>query len=185
MILFKATALLVLLLPSIQAIEVVANFLSPEECKEYLDRPVNILEEVVVDKFRYKTSLDKGIAKRLAEKISFFSNTPLNKECVEQDQEIYLSSIIRTTHLHQDHFVDTGKPLSMHNTKVGFVFLEDNKDAFFIHGDERISVETGKFVAFDGGVPHQTVLASKTPVRLMGPFSINDKGFALVGLAGG
>ena len=113
--------------------------------------------------------------------MAFFSNTPLNKECVEQDQEIYLSSIVRTTPLHQDRFVESGKPLSTHNTKVAFVFLEDNEDAFFIHGDERVSVETGKFVAFDGGVPHQTVLASRTPVRLMGPVSINDKGFALVG----
>ena len=43
---FKATALL-FLLPSIQAVDVVANFLSPEECKEYLERPVeNLLEDL-------------------------------------------------------------------------------------------------------------------------------------------
>ena len=60
------------------------------------------------------------------------------------------SSIIRTTHLHQDHFLDTGKPLRIQDVKVGFVFLEDNEDALFIHGNERFSVEMGKFVAFDG-----------------------------------
>jgi hypothetical protein len=189
MILFNPTTFLLvarlflLLLPSIQAVDVVMNLLSAEECEEYLNRPVtNLLPETIVDKFRYKTILDKEIATRLAETISFFSKTtPLSKECVNQAQEIYLSSIVRTTQLHQDRFVDSGKPLSDHDTKVGFVFLEDNQNAYFIHGDQRISVEKGKFVAFDGGVPHQTVLGSKTPVRLMGPFSINDKGFALVG----
>lgn len=169
-------------LPSIQAVDLIHNFLSPEEYKDYLNRTMtNLIEEMIVDKCRHKTPLDKVIAKRLAETLSFFSKTPLEKECIDQDQEIYLSLIIRTTQLHQDNFVDSGKPLREHDLKVGFVFLEDNEEAYFLHGDQRISVEKGKFVAFDGGVPHQTVLTSKTPVHLLGPFSINDKGFALVG----
>jgi hypothetical protein len=56
--------------------------------------------------------------------------------------------------------------------RVGFVALETNLDAYFLHGDVSILIEKGSFIHFDGGVPHNTVVNSGS-VKLLGPFHMS------------
>jgi hypothetical protein len=54
--------------------------------------------------------------------------------------------------------------------EVSFVFLNDNPNAFFVHGDDRIPVVAGNMVIFRGGqVKHYTEVESGE-VHLLGPF---------------
>jgi hypothetical protein len=52
---------------------------------------------------------------------------------------------------------------------VRFVFLNDNDDAFFKHGEEQVPVVAGNLVTFPGDVPHSTIVNSDE-VYLLGPF---------------
>jgi hypothetical protein len=49
------------------------------------------------------------------------------------------------------------------------VFLNDNEDAFFKHGEEQVPVVAGNLVSFPGDVPHSTTVNSGE-VYLLGPF---------------
>jgi hypothetical protein len=52
---------------------------------------------------------------------------------------------------------------------VRFVFLNDNEDAFFKHGEEQVPVVAGNLVTFPGDVPHSTIVNSGE-VYLLDPF---------------
>mmetsp|Transcript_148995 Transcript_148995/g.211664 ORF Transcript_148995/g.211664 Transcript_148995/m.211664 type:complete len:179 (+) Transcript_148995:30-566(+) len=72
-----------------------------------------------------------------------------------------------TTPLHTDSYVATKLPVV--DETVSFVFLNDNPDAMFVHGEQEIAVEAGKLVTFNGNVPHNTVVL-KGFVQMAGPF---------------
>jgi hypothetical protein len=83
---------------------------------------------------------------------------------------------IKTTHLtqssvpHIDHFTRGG----VVEGDVAFVFLNDNPNAFFVHGDDRIPVVAGNMVIFRGGqVKHHTEVESGE-VHLLGPFGASS-----------
>jgi hypothetical protein len=64
---------------------------------------------------------------------------------------------------------------------VGFIALEDNEQATFIHGDEQVAIEKGSMIAFDGRVAHNTETEGGN-VRMLGPFSWSQRnGFVFVG----
>eukprot|EP00591_Stephanopyxis_turris_P008380 CAMPEP_0195510812 /NCGR_PEP_ID=MMETSP0794_2-20130614/3348_1 /TAXON_ID=515487 /ORGANISM="Stephanopyxis turris, Strain CCMP 815" /LENGTH=317 /DNA_ID=CAMNT_0040638303 /DNA_START=39 /DNA_END=989 /DNA_ORIENTATION=+ len=62
-------------------------------------------------------------------------------------------------------------------TRTAFVFLEDNPNAFFNHGEKSVPVTKGNMVIFDGRIPHHTVV-NKGKVKLLGPF--DPKTFRLI-----
>jgi hypothetical protein len=67
--------------------------------------------------------------------------------------------------------------------KVGFIFLHDNDDAFFVHGDSEVKVKSNTLVVFDGWVHHHTVLYSDE-VKILGPFTSVGDSLSLVGNGG-
>jgi hypothetical protein len=71
------------------------------------------------------------------------------------------------TPLHQDRLCETFAPVG--DTDVGFVYLNDNEDAFFLHGHARVTPLKGRLVVFDGNFDHQTIVRSGR-VSLVGPF---------------
>eukprot|EP00578_Thalassiosira_sp_NH16_P026890 CAMPEP_0181099146 /NCGR_PEP_ID=MMETSP1071-20121207/12504_1 /TAXON_ID=35127 /ORGANISM="Thalassiosira sp., Strain NH16" /LENGTH=549 /DNA_ID=CAMNT_0023181789 /DNA_START=133 /DNA_END=1779 /DNA_ORIENTATION=+ len=81
--------------------------------------------------------------------------------------------ITGNTDYHTDFKVGDGK--FEEDEKVVFVFLEDNEEAYFEIGEDRIPVTKGTMVAFEGqSVSHKTVVPSGTEVRLLGPFATRD-----------
>jgi hypothetical protein len=84
---------------------------------------------------------------------------------------------IKTTHLtqssapHIDHVEDQEDfSWDVVEEEVSFVFLNDNPNAFFVHGEDRIPVVAGNMVIFRGGqVKHYTEVESGE-VHLLGPF---------------
>jgi hypothetical protein len=61
--------------------------------------------------------------------------------------------------------------------EVSFVFLNDNPNAYFVHGEDRIPVVAGNMVIFRGGqVKHYTEVESGE-VHLLGPFGARSLEF--------
>jgi hypothetical protein len=97
---------------------------------------------------------------------------------------------IKTTHLtqssapHIDHVEDQEDfSWDVVEEEVSFVFLNDNPNAFFVHGEDRIPVVAGNMVIFRGGqVKHYTEVESGE-VHLLGPFGARS--LESVGSGGG
>jgi hypothetical protein len=96
---------------------------------------------------------------------------------VEKVHEKVHNAEIKTTHLtqssvpHVDRFSRGGV---VEGEEVSFVFLNDNPNAFFVHGDDRIPVVAGNMVIFRGGqVKHYTEVESGE-VHLLGPFGASS-----------
>jgi hypothetical protein len=98
---------------------------------------------------------------------------------VPQDDTSVLMRTINTgsTPVHIDRYWDTDRTPVL--DEVGFVFLNDNPDATFVYGSERIPAKKGSLVVFNGGVPHNTIVKSGK-VNIVGPFKM-DASLALVG----
>lgn len=58
--------------------------------------------------------------------------------------------------------------------KTGFVFLSDEKDAYFVHGDVHVPVKQGALVTFQGSEEHYTVIPPGKTVQILGPFAMRD-----------
>lgn len=79
---------------------------------------------------------------------------------------------------HIDNKADDGVPA---NEDVTFVFLNDNSDAYFQIGEERVFAQKGTMLTFKGTKHHNTVV-KKGEVRLLGPFTHRDlQGVTFVG----
>jgi hypothetical protein len=82
--------------------------------------------------------------------------------------------INKTTPEHVDSYLeDDERCLADHDSRVNFVFLNTNPDAFFVHGDVSIPVIEGHLIHFDGAQMHNTVINSGS-VMLLGPFLARD-----------
>jgi hypothetical protein len=55
--------------------------------------------------------------------------------------------------------------------RVGYVFMNDNPDAYFQHGDVSLPVKEGTFISFRGDIPHNTIV-NKGTVTLLGPMEM-------------
>jgi len=91
------------------------------------------------------------------------------KESCLADPIVRIKTMSESTDKHQDHRItQEGAPIV--DGDVGFVFLNSNPDAAFVHGDEEVLPEAGKLVVFNGRIPHNTVVPSGSVVRIAGPF---------------
>jgi hypothetical protein len=73
------------------------------------------------------------------------------------------------TPVHKDRF---WKDQSVVQDKVGFIFLNENKDAAFVHGGVHVQPKKGSLVVFEGHIPHQTFVRLGE-VNLAGPFHLS------------
>ena len=99
-----------------------------------------------------------------------------NVDRIDFDLKVRTSLLDGSTPDLVDHFPDGDQ---VHGD-VGFVFLNDNPDAYFQHGRNRVSVKAGKLVTFNGNVTHNTVIR-RGQVQLLGPFDMVT--FKAVGIA--
>ena len=163
------------------------NFLSPTECDNLLGTHQDV--PVKGAKGRVAVEVDSKIYHRIVEELdpSGSDETTCPTNTSDQDGEfntVFLSKIVSTTAQHQDHHVEYEEKQGqvLQDEKVAFVFLEDNQDAYFSHGKDKIPATKGKLVVFDGGEAHQTVLKSaSSAVHLLGPFSPVNRRLSLVG----
>jgi hypothetical protein len=96
---------------------------------------------------------------------------------LEEGTVIQTRSILEgSTPVHQDRF---WKDHSVVQDKVGFIFLNENKDAMFVHGDVHVQPKKGSLVVFDGHIPHHTIVG-RGEVNLAGPFHVSPS-MAFVG----
>jgi hypothetical protein len=187
------------------AVQIFDDFLSSEECDGFLRQANDRLSVspnagVENPRFRFKIPIDRGINERLVvalnnhiSVVSCENDNHDDQTCKApgdtpqvQEPEVYISSILRSTNVHKDSIVDKNdKPLDPDGFKVGFVFLDNNDEGYFLHGRDKIEAKKGSFVTFEGRVEHRTVVPSgaKTPIHLLGPFTMTtDKTLSLVGV---
>ena len=93
----------------------------------------------------------------------------LQNDDVLSDTTIQVTKILPgNTLLHEDRHLEE---ISIVSEKVGFIVLNDNPSAVFVHGDTEIPLKRGTLVAFDGNTLHQTKVKSGV-VDLAGPFAL-------------
>jgi hypothetical protein len=150
-------------------LQVVENFLTACETDQLL--------QVEIDTFYSETkSFGAGcISGSVVERLQLATG----KECKSDDEDweaganIATTFITGTTNRHQDYYdpeIIGGEPVS---DEVAFIFLNDNPDAEFVHGEIKVPVVAGSLVTFMGNVKHNTVVRSGN-VRLAGPFQHCD-----------
>lgn len=83
---------------------------------------------------------------------------------------VHLTTLTESSVPHVDayHHGRQGSP-----DRVGFVFLNTNPDAHFVHGESTVPIVEGRMVLFDGSIPHNTIVNSGS-VKLLGPFDAKD-----------
>ena len=96
------------------------------------------------------------------------------------DTPIQITTVLPgQTPLHQDGVVDGS---NITPAKVGFIVLNDNPSAVFVHDGIESSLERGTLVIFDGQTPHQTKVDSGV-VNLAGPFEVRRGLSAVTGFS--
>ena len=121
-------------------------------------------------KFRGKARLSLLFLNTLQEKVGISSvvgDTP---------PIINLTTMTESSTRHVDCYLSGRQERPEH---VGFVFLNTNPDAHFVHGESTVPIVEGRMVLFDGGIPHNTIVNSGS-VKLLGPFDAKD--FTAVGI---
>jgi hypothetical protein len=144
----------------------VPAFLNSEDCRILREQPI----------VKGKTRILKRYLKRLLYVIDQVEGRQDGGRKL-QDLDIYRDIIVQvprkdisvSTALHRDGYREGD-----HNGKsavgnTAFVFLNTNKDAWFVHGDARVPVEEGKLVIFPSNEPHHTVIQGNQGVQLLGP----------------
>jgi hypothetical protein len=92
---------------------------------------------------------------------------------------------IKTTHLtqssapHVDHEDKEDFSWDVVEEEVSFFFLNDNPNAFFVHGEDRIPVVAGNMVFFHGGQVMHCTEVDSGEVHLLGPFKTHSLEFVV------
>jgi hypothetical protein len=158
------------------AFKVVKGFLSNSELEHFLQ--VKPTEQGHNNRIHGLTKIDASLVDRLKE------------VGAAKSVQTGHSAEIKTTHLtqssvpHVDNVEDQeDSSWDVVEEEVSLVFLNDNPNAFFVHGEDRIPVVAGNMVVFRGGqVRHYTEVESGE-VHLLGPFEAHSLQF--VGSGGG
>ena len=119
-----------------------------------------------------------------AERVHQATNTVGTSDAEINSRFLFSKVLRKSTDIHQDFSLVDKDTLKIKDScdvhkdgpvedKVGFVFMNDNPDATFVYGEEKVSVEAGKLVVFDGIVPHNTIVNRGT-VQLAGPFQLRS-----------
>ncbi|KAL3776135.1 hypothetical protein ACHAW5_003253 [Stephanodiscus triporus] len=116
-------------------------------------------------KFAGQARLLPSFIRTLQEKIGIFTAVGNTQEPVTRLRLMTESSAL---HVDRYHSGRQGSP-----DCVGFVFLNTNPDAHFVHGESSVPVVEGRMVLFDGGIPHNTIVNSGS-VKLLGPFDAKE-----------
>ena len=83
-----------------------------------------------------------------------------------------IKTMTETTDLHVDTHSEDSCFKSVYPQETStLVFLNTNKDAYFLHGEERVPVEAGRLVNFRADEPHQTVVNEGGHVQILVPFT--------------
>jgi hypothetical protein len=172
--------------------QIIDNFLEEMEIQAFLDA---LSTEVLEDKFHgegealvYKgrTPVGQAFLGRLLQAISSISTSCIKGDAVCQVDDTNDNAIIASptpptpritqlntntihqgaTLLHKDGLCDGFTPVE---DRVGLIYLNDNEDAYFQHGDARVTPQRGRMIVFAGNVLHQTIVQSGR-VSLVGPF---------------
>jgi len=147
-------------------VQVLEDFFDAEECENFRQASADVdLMENYNGRRQGVADLPLAIARRMHEALG-------KKDCVSFDDDkipVVTSLISKTTTVHKDHHRDG----HLAAEQVGFVFLNDNEDASFVHGNEQVPVRSGNMVAFQGDIPHNTVVRSGN-VQLLGPFALSS-----------
>jgi len=153
-------------------LEVIEDVFSPEECKELRNKPSDLdltLKTHHSGRHQGKVDLPLSFIRRLQEAPSnLFGST--DEVGGQETLTVTTSFITNSTNRHKDHTRDG----VLVKEPVGFLFLNDNPDASFIHGTSpSVPVKAGTMVTFRGDVPHHTVVRNGI-VRLLGPFAMSS-----------
>jgi hypothetical protein len=176
------TAVHIIALPSKDSLYVIDNFLTDErQIQAFLDVPRPVQTGQV--SFNGFVTVPPSFANRILNAVAAHvtgdgesrESCSLPKEhrrAFISDQQTILTRTITQgeTPLHQDRHWDSKR--SLVKDSVGFVFLNDNTQAKFVHGSRSIPVTKGSLVIFRGDVPHQTIV-DDGQVYLAGPFRIS------------
>jgi hypothetical protein len=84
-------------------------------------------------------------------------------------QKVHTTLLIASSPCHTDCRIGQAEKEKKIVGHVMFLFLNDNDDTFFKHGEEIVPVVAGNLVTFPGDVPHSTIVNSGG-VYLLGPF---------------
>jgi hypothetical protein len=160
------------------SLEIVPDFLLEHSSNNNGDKGYSITDEVApfpddAGRFRGEAHLSHSMVRAIWDIIS----EPGPEEDIGLYQETIVNTriMVKTTEEHTDYYDDpVGKRrLVEHDERVGFVFLNTNPDAIFVHNKVKVPVVEGHLVHFNGALPHNTIIKSGS-VRLLGPFYSAD-----------
>ena len=113
-----------------------------------------------------KVAIPSKLVRRLAA-VSSGGNDSCSRVS-EKDVIITTSLLEKTSNPHKDRLGST-----IVEDDVGFIFLNNNEDATFVHGNVRTPVKSGSLVAFKGDILHNTIVP-RGKVELLGPFALES-----------
>ena len=99
----------------------------------------------------------------------------IDDECtVHEPTKLRSTLITGDTAPHKDRKAETGGDFG-NIVDVMFVFLDSNPGAYFQIGEDKIPATAGTLISFEGhGVVHNTIVPSRTEVRLLGPIASRE-----------
>ena len=176
-----SSVLAFLIIPNVTAqvvdiVQVEDDFLSKEEIKHFRKYNRALSEQTTLlpgDTIRGEVRVPNSIANRLTE--VYWGQTCHKEESCSNPTwgaGVPTRIITQSTAPHVDMFLESGMYVTDED-RVAFVFLNDNPDARFRHGDVDVPVEEGRLVYFNGNVIHKTVVENGS-VHLLGPFNLRN-----------
>jgi hypothetical protein len=152
---------------------VVPNLLDKEECEHFGSQLDTLVKNGASNVAQRIASRMHGSARVSSDILQRIRDATGKEDCANQDEDhvtIPTSLITASTVRHVDRHREDG---TIADEQVAFVFLNDNKDASFVIGDEKVPVISGNMIMFNGNVEHNTVVKSGV-VRLLGPFAVSS-----------
>lgn len=158
------------------------SFFSGNEIRDFVQRGCSNHGDWNIDGSRFVRAplLASRLLRRHRHEYMAYTTATAAAETNSDFPQIRYKTITKTTSPHQDRRV-TKEGAPVVPGEVGFVFLNSNPHATFVHGDVDdpqsqkttvVPVEEGKLVVFPGSVPHHTVVESGA-VKLAGPFLLS------------
>lgn len=157
----------------VDGVQVEDKFLSKEEMNHFREHHRLLSEQTTPgDTILGEVRVPNSIANRLTE---IYWGQPCQEESCSNPNwgaDVPTMIITESTNPHVDIFLQSGQYVTDED-RVAFVFLNDNPDASFRHGEVEIPVEEGRLVYFNGNVIHNTVVENGS-VHLLGPFNLRN-----------
>lgn len=158
-------------------IEIETNVLTPEECAQILrDSPEDSVFVAQGPRARTIMPVARDIFNRFVNKSAFGEDPSFAARALP------ITRVTETTGRHQDHYVEHSDPNRLGQVvdeAIVLMYLNDNPDAGFVYGDQRVPAKCGTKVTFHGGYSHFTELPpGGQPIKFLGP-STHSQGYAV------